>query len=111
MAPDQLATKADIARLGEHINQLRLELRKQNPEPQGGDRMLSRQQLADYFGLSLSTIDKYTREKILPSFRLGANVMYSENEIRKSLEGIRERKPIVTRKMKTGRAIPETKII
>lgn len=100
MSPDQLATKADIIRLTDLMNILRQELKKQNQEQQKRDRIFTRQKLADHLGISLSTVDKLTRDKELPSFKIGGNVRYRESQILQALEELQDQKPTISRKLR-----------
>jgi excisionase family DNA binding protein len=99
MSPDQLATKADISRLTDLLTKLRQELKIHKQEPQKGDRIFTRQQLAEYYEISLSTVDKLTRDGIFPSFRIGGNVRYRESEILKANEVLRGQRPTFGKKM------------
>ncbi len=61
----------------------------QNSQPQqkenDEDSYLTRQQVAKYLHLSLTTLDTYTREGLLTSYKIGHRVLYKKSEINSSL--------------------------
>ena len=61
----------------------------QNSQPQqkenNEDSYLTRQQVAGYLHLSLTTLDTYTKEGLLTSYKIGHRVLYKKSEINSSL--------------------------
>lgn len=50
------------------------------------DSYFTRQQVADYLHLSLTTLDTYTKEGLLTSYKIGHRVLYKKSEINLSLQ-------------------------
>jgi excisionase family DNA binding protein len=96
MEKEMLVTKtwADLRKLIEEtINSADLK-RDQDP-PQHlaeSEKLLTRIQTAKYLHISLVTLDKWTKEGILPGYRMGGRKWYKESEILESLESIRAQK-------------------
>lgn len=61
----------------------------QNSQPQQKENdegsYLTRQQVAKYLHLSLTTLDTYTKEGLLTSYKIGHRVLYKKSEINSSL--------------------------
>ena len=61
----------------------------QNSQPKqkenNEDSYLTRQQVANYLHLSLTTLDTYTKEGLLTSYKIGHRVLYKKSEINSSL--------------------------
>ena len=62
----------------------------QNSQPQqkenDEDSYLTRQQVAKYLHLSLTTLDTYTKEGLLTNYKIGHRVLYKKSEINSSLQ-------------------------
>jgi excisionase family DNA binding protein len=59
-----------------HINQKTYEI----PET-----LLSKNEVKDYLGISLNTLDKYTKDGTIPAYGIGSRVMYKRSEVLNSL--------------------------
>ncbi len=61
-------------------------------QPVNTEKLLTRPQAAKFLNISLVTLDKWTKEGIVPGYRLGGRKWYKESEILESLESIRAQK-------------------
>ena len=60
---------------------------KKSNEP--NNRMLTRKEVAKTLGISLVTLNSYTKEGIIPAVRIGSNVRYRSSEIESAMQDIR----------------------
>jgi excisionase family DNA binding protein len=58
---------------------------KENYEPE----FLTRQQVCEILGISLPTLHHWSRNGLLPSFRIGSRVRYKKEDVSKSLIQVR----------------------
>jgi len=49
------------------------------------NELLSRKEIAKLLSLSLPSIDKYTKEGVIPSHRIGSSIRYYKSEVENSL--------------------------
>lgn len=61
---------------------------QQQPEPvkESSEDLLTTNQVAEKFNLSLSTIWKYRKDGVFPFYRLGGKVLFDEKEIREAIK-------------------------
>lgn len=52
------------------------------------DKLYTRQQVADILGISLTTLNTYTKEGIIDAYRLGTQVRYKYEDLEKALKKI-----------------------
>lgn len=50
------------------------------------EELLTRKQVAEILGISLVTLNQYTKDGILPCYYLGSRVRYKRNEVFESLK-------------------------
>ncbi|MBK9477330.1 MAG: helix-turn-helix domain-containing protein [Bacteroidetes bacterium] len=76
---DELATviQMTVKREFETINN------SQKPEPDND--YLSRKETCKILGISLPTLNDYTKRGLVPSYRIGARIRYKKEEVLKSL--------------------------
>jgi len=68
---------------------IREELIKFQPQPHPSNhKLLSRKEAAEYLDISLPTLDKYTKLGRIRGTRLGGRVLYSDEDLEKSLTEI-----------------------
>jgi len=91
MTPDQIATKADIAKLFDQMNLIRNEI-KQITTPSTETKYIDRKEVCELLNLSLSSVDKYAREGVFPSYKIGGKVKFKKAEIEASLTNIHQAK-------------------
>lgn len=60
-----------------------------NFQPKEPPQYLSRQQVADMFGISLVTVGEWTQKGILTAYRLGNRVYFKRHEIEAALVNIK----------------------
>ena len=56
------------------------------------ERLLNRTKAAKLLGISMVTFDKWTKEGIVPGYRIGGRKFFKESEILENLEPIRVHK-------------------
>lgn len=62
----------------------------QKPEPEPD--YITRSEAAEKLRITLSTLDKYTREGLLKAFRIGGRVRYRSNDLEKAFREIKSLK-------------------
>lgn len=65
---------------------------KQIEPPKGNTEYITRQQTADLLGISLPTLNEYTKKGIVVGYRLGTRVRYIKAEVEASLKQIQSSK-------------------
>ncbi len=50
------------------------------------DRLMKRQEVADFLGVSLVTLHSWTKANILTAYRIGNKIRYKESEVLKALQ-------------------------
>ncbi|TNJ41347.1 helix-turn-helix domain-containing protein [Tamlana fucoidanivorans] len=61
-------------------------LKEQNKSSQDAEILLTREETSKMLSISLVTLWKYTREGILPAFRIGTKVRYKKSDILQALK-------------------------
>lgn len=69
----------------------------QNPPPPDNE-LISRKETSQILGISLPTLNEYTKRGIIPSYRIGSCVRYKKEEVLKSLDERRFTKGHSTKK-------------
>ena len=54
------------------------------------EELLTREETANLFGISLPTLNEYSKKGIIPAYRLGSRVRYKKSEIFNSLESFQK---------------------
>ena len=70
----------------EIITAVQDEFRKLNHNANDQDKLMSRQETADFFNVSLVTIWSWTNKNIITGWRIGNKVRYKKSEIIAALE-------------------------
>ena len=68
------------------------ESRLPHAEPTAAEELLTRQQTAKLLGITLPTLRKYTRDELLPGYRIGTRVRYKRSEVIGALQAMEVRK-------------------
>lgn len=89
MTIEQIATKEDIAELSKQVSQLTNAV-LQNVTPRKEVIYTDRKGVCKLLSISLSTVDKYIKEGIIPSYKIGGNVRFKKCEIEESLTNIHQ---------------------
>lgn len=66
-----------------------------SPTPQPTNEFITRKETAQILGISLPTLNDYSKKELLPSYRIGTRIRYKKEEVYKCLS---------ERKFKYGRA-------
>lgn len=61
-------------------------LNAQSKLTEEGEVLLTREEAADMLSVSLVTLWKYTKENIIPAYRIGTKVRYKKSEILQALK-------------------------
>ncbi|OQX73743.1 MAG: hypothetical protein B6D64_13515 [Bacteroidetes bacterium 4484_276] len=76
--------------IGEEIRQQMLaiipEYAKKRP-----DRYLTRKEAAEKLRMTLVTLDKYTKEGLIPAYRIGNQIRYKSNELEEVFEAVKNK--------------------
>lgn len=78
-----------------NIESLLLDLKHQPlkpQEPQTPAHLLTRREVADRLQISLISVDKYAKQGILKSYRIGGAIRFKSGEVDKALEEVRNAK-------------------
>ncbi len=70
-----------------NIENLLLDIKQKKPE-QENLTLLTRQQTAQILGISLPTLDDYTRNGIIPASRIGTRIRYKKADVYSALKEI-----------------------
>jgi excisionase family DNA binding protein len=70
------------------LAQIEMELHniKTNFQPKEPIELMTRQEVADFFQISLVTVHDWTKKELLKSYRIGNRVRYKRSEIIENLE-------------------------
>lgn len=74
--------------LKEEIKKLVQDLADRKSTGQSDERLLTRQETADYLSVSLVTLYHWTKGNIIPAYRIGKKVRYKESEVLLALKKI-----------------------
>lgn len=58
------------------------------PQPLEKDKLLTRHETADFFGVSLVTLYNWTRDGVVKAYRVGNKVRYRQTEVLEALKAI-----------------------
>jgi len=77
-----------------NIEALLLEMKHREPAPElpTPNFYLTRKEVAEKLRISLVTVDKYTKEGTLQSYRIGGQIRYKANEVEKAFEAVKNAK-------------------
>ena len=72
----------------EKLSQIEIELQnmKTNYQPKEPVELMTRQEVADFFQISLVTVHDWTKKGILSGYRIGHRIRYKRSDIVKSFE-------------------------
>lgn len=71
------------------INQIINEVKKvipQTQQPEPVDKLMTRQEVSKYLGVSIVTVHHWTKSGILIAYRIGNKVRYKESEVLQALQ-------------------------
>ena len=68
------------------VSEFKLLLKDSKTQNQDDEILLTREQSAEMLSISLVTLWKYTKDDILPAYRIGNNVRYKKSEILSALK-------------------------
>jgi len=60
------------------------------PPQQKEDELITRKETAQFLGVSLVTLNQYTKDGIIPGYRIGSRVRYKKHEVLESLKGFKK---------------------
>lgn len=72
-------------------DELKEALQTHRREIEKKDRLMTRQDTADYLGVTLPTIHKYINEGILTAHKIGGRTLFKKNEVDNALFQIKKR--------------------
>ena len=58
------------------------------PQERNEDELITRKECAKILGISLVTLNVYTKRGLIPGYRIGVSVRYKKNEVLESLQKI-----------------------
>jgi len=64
------------------------------PPKNGGEKYLTRKEVADRFGVDPRTIDNWRRNYDMPHYRMGGQVRFKESEVDAWAQTMRRGKPV-----------------
>lgn len=64
---------------------VKIEFEKHNPTPQPDNEYISRKETSQILGVSLPTLNDYTKKGLVPSYRIGSRIRYKKEEVFNSL--------------------------
>jgi excisionase family DNA binding protein len=66
---------------------VKIEFERQNglSTPQPDNEYITRKETAQILGISLPTLNEYTKRGLVPSFRIGSQIRYKKDEVLKSV--------------------------
>ncbi len=64
---------------------VKIEFEKHNQTPQPDNEYISRKTTAQILGISLPTLNDYTKKGLVPSYRIGSRIRYKKEEVFSSL--------------------------
>ncbi len=76
--------------LSESLRKILLDYLKKEPEK--NTELVTRSEVSKILGISLTTLNDYTKRGMIPAYRLGKNVRYKKTEVLASLELIKSTK-------------------
>jgi len=60
------------------------------PPQRKEDELITRQETAQFLGISLVTLNQYTKDGIIPGYRIGSRVRYKKHEVLESLKSFKK---------------------
>ena len=70
------------------VSTIKEELQKYNlPAPQQDEGLLTRKEVAELFNITLTTLNKWRRYKLIKAYRIGGAIRFKKTEVMDALSG------------------------